>query len=212
MTLFSHDNPEDDSPMTLEDQLRDLKYGQQVKLRNGKVLSFIRDNYSNQMTYPLLFQHKEDSQYSYTPSGRYYSFAPDDRDIVEVLPLTTLPENASPTMETPAPTAVSTPAVDNAPAVEAVPAPTTMQDLFNAALAELTTTDQQIVQEHIKNRLIEVQRLRTLLDKAERELNDFMAQPLEEAVLRLTRQSSYTGMRFRSIEAPKTSEQLKYGC
>lgn len=115
------------------------------------------------------------------------------------------PENASLTMETPAPTAVST------PAVEAVPAPTTMQDLFNAALAELTTTDQHIVQEHIKNRLIEVQRLRTLLDKAERELNDFMAQPLEEAVLRLTRQSSYTGMRFRSIEAPKTIEQLKYG-
>lgn len=182
---------------------QDLQPGQKVRLKDGSVLTFDRKTASE--TYPLRFTCDNNQNWCFTKDGALYLTQQTDQDIVEILPMEephtpstpeTVTESTNPTPET----------------VNAVPAPTTMQDLFNAALAELSVSDQQIVQEHIKNRLIEVQRLRTLLNKAERELNDFMAQPLEEAILRLTRQSSYTGMRFRAVNAPKSVAELSgYG-
>lgn len=69
----------------------------------------------------------------------------------------------------------------NAEAVQAQPC--TMQDIYAEALQELRGSDDDAVKCLIKERLAEIKRLQTLLAKAQKELDDLMALPVDEVAL-----------------------------
>lgn len=70
---------------------------------------------------------------------------------------------------------------NDAPAVDA--SPLTMQDIYAEALSELRVGDDDAAKRLIKERLAEIKRLQTLLNKAQAELDELLRLPVEEVAL-----------------------------
>lgn len=59
----------------------------------------------------------------------------------------------------------------------------TMEDLYHDALAEVQSHDAKVVTEFLKNRLVEVQRLQSLLTKTQEEIDRITKMSVEDAAI-----------------------------